>query len=82
MHQGPENIPLHNEINCQINQNVEIVKLELNFLEAPKPSRDNYVNVTQNSREWFSVRKYKARAAAYHLLIGLSGKSKSNVRSC
>ena len=36
MHQGPESIPLHNEINCQINQNVEIVKLDLNFLGAPK----------------------------------------------
>ena len=36
MHQGPENIPLHNEINCQINQNVEILKLDLSFLEAPK----------------------------------------------
>ena len=73
IHQGPENIPLHNEINCQINQNVEIVKLELNFLEAPKPSRDNYVNVTQNSGEWFSVRKYKVRAAAYHLLSDFQG---------
>ena len=36
MHQGPENIPLHNEINCQINQNVEILKFDLSFLEAPK----------------------------------------------
>ena len=35
MHQGLESIPLHSEINCQINQNVEIVKLDLNFLEAP-----------------------------------------------
>ena len=49
--QGPESIPLHNEINCQINQNVEIIKLDLNFLEAPKPPGDNYVNVTQNSPE-------------------------------
>ena len=46
MHQGPKNIPLHNEIICQINQKVQIVKLNLNFLEAPKPSGDNYVNVT------------------------------------
>ena len=46
MQQGPESIPLHNEINCQINQNVEIIKLDLNFLEAPKPPGDNYVNVT------------------------------------
>ena len=59
MHQGPKNIPLHNEIICQINGKVEIAKLDLNFLEAPKPSGDNYVNVTQNSLEWFSVRKCK-----------------------
>ena len=59
MHQGPKNIPLHNEIICQINGKVEIAKLDLNFLEAPKPSRDNYVHVTQNSLEWFSVRKCK-----------------------
>ena len=51
MQQGPESIPLHNEINCQINQNVEIIKLDLNFLVAPKPSGDNYVNVTKNSPE-------------------------------
>ena len=36
MHQGPESISLNNEINRQINQNIEIVKLDLNFLEAPK----------------------------------------------
>ena len=38
MHQGPESIPLHNEINCQINKNTETVKLGLNFLAAPKSS--------------------------------------------
>ena len=59
MHRGPESIPLHNKINCPINQNVEIVKLDLNFFEAPKPSGDNIVNVTQISPQWFSVRKYK-----------------------
>ena len=42
LHQGPESIPLHNEIDCQINQNDETV----NFVEAPKPSVNNYVNVT------------------------------------
>ena len=76
MHQDPESIPLHNEINCEINQNVEIVKLDLNFLEAPKPSEDNYVNVTQNSPEWFSVRKYKVTGSRLPSFIGLSGKSK------
>ena len=34
MHQGPESFPLHNEISCQINKNVEIVKLDLNLLKA------------------------------------------------
>ena len=48
----------------------------MNFLEAPKPSGDNYVNVTQNSPEWFSVRKYKVTASHLPSLIGLSGKSK------
>ena len=51
MHQVPKNIPLHNKIICQINRKVEIVKLGLNFLEAPKPSGDNYVTVIQNSPE-------------------------------
>ena len=74
MHQGPESITLHNEISCQINQNVEIVKLDLNFLEAPKPSGDNYVNVTQHSPEWFSFRKYKVTGSSLPSLIGLSGK--------
>ena len=37
MHQGPKNISLHKEI----------------ILEAPKPSGDNCVNVTQNFPEWF-----------------------------
>ena len=76
MHQGPESIPLHNEINCQINKNTETVKLGLNFLAAPKSSWDNYVNVTQNSPEWFSVRKYKITGSRLPSLIGLSGKSK------
>ena len=76
MHQGPKNIPLHNEIICQINRKVQIVKLDLNFLEAPKPSGDNYVNVTQNSPEWFSVRKYKVTGSCLPSLIGLLGKSK------
>ena len=76
MHQGPESIPLHDEINCQINQNVEIAKLDLNFLEAPKPSGANYVNVKQNSPEWFSVRKYKVIGSRLPSLIGLSGISK------
>ena len=34
MHQGLKNILLHNEIICQINRKVEIVKLDLNFLVA------------------------------------------------
>ena len=59
MHQGPKNIPLNDEIICEINRKVEIVKLDLNFLEAPKPSGDNYGNVTQYSPESFSLRKYK-----------------------
>ena len=75
MYEGPKNIPLHNEIICEINRKVEIVKLDLNFLEAPKPSGDNYVNVTQNSPEWFSVRKYKVTGSRLPSLIGLSGKS-------
>ena len=74
MHQGPESIPLNNKINCQINQNVEIVKLYLDFLEAPKPSGNNYVNFTQNSPEWFSFRKYKVTGSRLPSLIGLSGK--------
>ena len=41
-------------ITIQINQKVELVKLDVNFLEASKPSGDNNVNVTQNSPEWFS----------------------------
>ena len=40
MHQGPESIPLHNEINCQINQNVEIVKIRLEFLRSTKFVRE------------------------------------------
>ena len=76
MHQGSKNIPLHNEIICLINQKVEIVKLDLNFLEAPKPSGDNYGNVTQNSPQWFSVRKHKVTGSLLRSLIGLSGKSK------
>ena len=40
-----------------MNQKVEIVKLDLNFLEAPNPFGDNYVNVTKNSPESFSVRE-------------------------
>ena len=76
MHQGPKNIPLHNEIICQINRKVEIVKLDLTFLEAPKPSGDNYENVTQNSPEWFSVRNYKVRGSRLPFLFRLSGKSK------
>ena len=31
LHQDPKNIPLHNEITCQINRKVEIVKLDLDF---------------------------------------------------
>ena len=73
MHQGPKNIPLHNEIVCQINRKVEIVKLGLNFLEAPKPSGDNYVNVTQNSPEWFQSENIKSQAAVYHLLLNFQG---------
>ena len=46
MHQGLKKISLHDEIICQVNGKVEIVKLDLNDLEAPKPPRNNYVNVT------------------------------------
>ena len=73
---GKENVPLHNEIMCQINRKVEIVKLDLKFLEAPKLTGDNYVNVTQNSPEWFLVRKYKVTGSRLPSLIELSGKSK------
>ena len=76
MHQGPKSIPLHNEIICQINRKVETVKLDLNFLEAPTPSGDNYVNVTQNFPEWFSIRKYEVIGSRLSSLIVLSGKSK------
>ena len=69
MHQGLKNVLLHNEIICQINRKVEIVKLDLNFLEAPKPSGDNYGNVTQNSPEWFSFRKYKVTGGRLPFLI-------------
>ena len=48
----------------------------MNFLETPKPCGDNYENVTQNSHEWFSVRKYKVTGSRLLSLIGLSGKSK------
>ena len=76
MHQGPKNIPLHSEIICQINRKVEIVKLDLIVLEAPKPSGYNYENVMRNSPEWFSVRNYKVRGSCLPSLIGLSQKSK------
>ena len=79
MFQSPKNIPLHNETICQINRKVEIVKLDLNFLVAPKPSGDNCVNVTQNSPEWFSVGKYKVTGSSLPSLIGLSGNSKFNL---
>ena len=39
-------------------------------------SGDSYVNVTHNSPEWFSVRKYKVTGSRLPSLIGLSGKSK------
>ena len=74
VHQGPKKS--HNEITCQINQKVEVVKLDLNFLEAPNQSGNNYVNVTQNSPEWFSVRKYKVTVTCLPSLSGLLGKSK------
>ena len=57
MHQGPKNVPLHNEIICQINRKIEVIKLDLNFLGAPRWSGDNYINVKQNSPDWFSVKK-------------------------
>ena len=74
MHQSPKKIQLHNEIICQVNRKAEIVKLELNFLEAPKPFGDNYVNVTQSFSVWFSARKHKVTGSRLPSLIGLSGK--------
>ena len=73
MHQGPKNITLYNEIICQINRKAEIVKLDLNFLEAPKSSGDNYVNVTQNSLSGFQSENIKSQAAVYHLLSNFQG---------
>ena len=68
MHQGPESFPLHNEINCQINQT------STKSLTSTKSSVDDFVNVTQNS-EWFPGRKYKVTGSRLPSL-GLSRKSK------
>ena len=54
------------------------MKIDLRFLEAPKPCGYNYENVYQNTEEWQRLRNYKVTGSRLPALLGLYGGTKYN----
>ena len=59
---------IHKDIDNQIKHNKSIVQIDLSFLEGPKPSGSNYLDVVQNSQQWLDCR---IMANQNSLLIGM-----------
>ena len=67
---------LHKDIDSQIISGVQIIKLDLSFLEAPKPCGSNYFDVLQNTQTWHDHRRYKITGSRLPALLGFYGKAK------
>ena len=76
MYQEDASNDLIEGINFQMKNESSIVKMDLCFLEAPKPCGSNYIDVPQNSLEWQEIRKNTITASRLPSLLGLHGKSK------
>ena len=66
----------HHEINNKLDSKEKIIKIDLSFLEAPKPYGDNYENVSQNTQEWLDLRRNKVTGSRLPALLGFYVKSK------
>ena len=67
---------LHDQINSQLDNGTDILKIDLRFLKAPKPCGYNYENVYQNTEEWQRLRNYKVSGSRLPALLGLYGGTK------
>ena len=61
-------------ISDQLSVNKETVHIDLSFLVAPTPGCDNYIDVEQNTDEWFQARKFKVTGSRVSSLVGFHGR--------
>jgi len=65
---------LNEEICQQENdENIDIIKLDLCFLQAPNPCGTNYINTLQNTTEWQQIRKNRITGSRLPALLGIYG---------
>ena len=76
VYQGIKHTSLHKDIDSQIISGVQIIKVDLSFLEAPKPCGSNYFDVLQNTQTWHDHRRYKITGSRLPALLGFYDKAK------
>ena len=79
VYQCVNNTSIHRDIDSQILKGVSMVKIDISYLEAPKPCGSNYVKTQQNTQEWYDYRKFKITGSRIPALLGFYGKVKYNV---
>ena len=52
-------------------QETKEIKIDISFLQAPKPTASNYIETEQNSPEWLEIRKYRITGSRVPVLLGL-----------
>ena len=76
MYEDSGSLKMSEDIQNQLRENKQIVEIDLSFLEAPKPSGENYIDVCQKSADWHSARKHKITGSRIPSLLGFYGKNK------
>jgi len=72
---------LHRKIVAQVNKQIKLktknhIHVNISFSEAPKPHGTNYVNVKQNTKDWFDRRKFMITGSRLPSLLGFYGNKK------
>lgn len=57
-------------------QETKEIKIDVSFLQAPKPTASNYIETAQNTPEWLEIRKFRITGSRVPVLLGLKGKKK------
>lgn len=52
------------------------VYIDIRLLNSSKPQVANYTDITQNTEEWYQLRRFKITGTRLPLLLGLQGKNK------
>lgn len=76
VYQKISNSEILNQLKRQFNSETIKIKLNLSFLEASKPSGDNYLNVKLKSPEWQKISKLKCTGSSLPTCLEFNGKPK------